>query len=76
MKKHTSNPLIATIKHKKEPVSLGKQVLFVTYYGMDKIIFIDEGKLVAVGTHEELYASCEAYHNMVELQKLEDEKEG
>ena len=43
---------------------------------MDKIIFIDEGKLVAVGTHEELYASCEAYHNMVELQKLEDEKEG
>ena len=43
---------------------------------MDKIIFIDEGKIVAVGTHEELYASCEAYHNMVELQKLEDEKEG
>ena len=43
---------------------------------MDKIIFIDEGKVVAVGAHEELYASCEAYHNMVELQKLEDEKEG
>ena len=43
---------------------------------MDKIIFIDDGKVIAVGTHEELYASCEEYHNMVELQKLEDEKEG
>jgi ATP-binding cassette subfamily B protein len=43
---------------------------------MDKIIFIDDGKVIAVGTHEELYDGCEEYHNMVELQKLEDEKEG
>ncbi len=40
---------------------------------MDKIIFIDDGKLVAVGTHEELYRSCEDYAKMVDLQKLEDE---
>ncbi len=43
---------------------------------MDKIIFIDDGKVLAYGTHEELYSGCEEYRNMVELQKLEDEKEG
>ena len=40
---------------------------------MDKILFIDDGELVAVGTHEELYAECPAYHKMVEFQKLEEE---
>lgn len=40
---------------------------------MDKILFIDEGKMVAVGTHKELYESCEDYRKMVELQKLEEE---
>lgn len=40
---------------------------------MDKILFVDNGKLVAVGTHEELYAACPAYQKMVDLQKLEDE---
>ena len=43
---------------------------------MDKVIFIDEGKLVAVGTHLELYQSCPAYQKMVDLQKLEEEEGG
>ncbi|MDE5680615.1 MAG: ABC transporter ATP-binding protein/permease, partial [Lachnospiraceae bacterium] len=42
---------------------------------MDKILFIDDGELVAVGTHDELYADCPAYQRMVELQKLEEEGE-
>jgi len=42
---------------------------------MDKIIFIDEGKVMDVGTHAELQARCPAYAQMVELQRLEDEKE-
>ena len=42
---------------------------------MDKIIFIDGGKLVAVGTHEELYRSSPEYKKMVDLQKLEDERQ-
>jgi len=29
--------------------------------------------VVAVGSHESLYASCEAYRTMVDLQKLEEE---
>lgn len=40
---------------------------------MDKILFVDEGKMVAVGTHRELYETCEDYRKMVELQKLEEE---
>ena len=40
---------------------------------MDKILFIDDGRLVAMGPHEELYATCDAYRKMVDLQKLEEE---
>lgn len=40
---------------------------------LDKIIYIDDGRVEAVGTHSELYASCPAYRRMVDLQKLEDE---
>ena len=46
-----------------------------TIENMDKIIFIDDGKIIAVGTHTELYSSCEDYRNMVNLQKLDDLKE-
>ena len=44
-----------------------------TIENMDKIVFIDDGRLVDVGTHDELYARCPDYHNMVELQRLDDE---
>ncbi len=40
---------------------------------MDKIVFIDDGEVVAVGTHTELYDSCQEYARTVDLQKLEEE---
>ncbi len=40
---------------------------------MDKIIFIDDGCVAAVGSHTELYDSCESYRKMVDLQRLEEE---
>ena len=40
---------------------------------MDKIIFIEDGELAAVGKHEQLYESCDAYRKMVDLQRLEEE---
>ena len=43
---------------------------------MDKILFVDDGRVVAFGKHEELYASCPEYRKMVDLQKLEEEGEG
>ncbi len=47
-----------------------------TVENMDKIVFIDDGEIIAVGSHIELYASCDEYAKMVELQKLDDAKEG
>lgn len=43
---------------------------------MDWIIYIDDGRVVATGTHEELYEGCEGYRRMVDLQRLEDETGG
>ncbi len=44
-----------------------------TVSSLDKIIYIDEGRIGAVGTHQELYDTCPDYRRMVELQRLEDE---
>ena len=44
-----------------------------TIEGMDKILFLEDGELTAVGRHGELYATCPAYRKMVDLQKLEEE---
>ena len=39
---------------------------------MDKIIFIDDGKVKACGTHEHLYNTSAEYRTTVDLQKLEE----
>ncbi len=44
-----------------------------TIESMDKILFIDDGRLAAVGTHAELYENCAEYRKMVDLQRLEEE---
>ncbi len=43
---------------------------------MDKIIFVDDGKVLAVGSHDELLRTSPEYRTTVELQKLDEEKEG
>ncbi len=43
---------------------------------MDKIIYIDEGKVCAVGSHESLCENCEDYRRMVDLQRMEEEAGG
>ena len=65
------------LKNLKETRS-GKTTILIahrisTIAKMDKILFIDEGRLQAVGTHDELYASCREYRKMVDLQRLEEE---
>ena len=57
----------------------GKTTLFIahrisTVRELDKILLLDEGKVAAYGTHEELLTSSSLYRDMVELQKLEEEK--
>ncbi len=44
-----------------------------TIESMDKILFLDDGRLAAVGTHAQLYAENAAYRKMVDLQRLEEE---
>ncbi|MBQ7230736.1 MAG: ABC transporter ATP-binding protein [Oscillospiraceae bacterium] len=40
---------------------------------MDKILFIEDGRMAGIGTHDELYENNPAYRKMVDLQKLEEE---
>ena len=47
-----------------------------TIQDLDKVLFIDDGKIAAFGTHEELCATCKEYKKMVDLQRLEDELGG
>lgn len=58
----------------------GKTTLLIahrvsTIEQMDKIIFVEEGRVAAVGTYDELYATCTEFRNLVDLQKLDDADE-
>lgn len=58
----------------------GKTTLVVahrvtTVQNLDKIVYLDGGKVLDVGTHEQLVARCAEYRNMVELQKLDEEED-
>ena len=44
-----------------------------TVQGLDKIILLDNGRVVDVGSHSELMDRCADYQNMVALQALEKE---
>ena len=59
----------------------GKTTLLIahrisTVERMDKIVFLEDGRVEAVGAHDELYATCAEYRRMVDLQRLEDEVGG
>jgi len=56
----------------------GKTTIFIahrisTVRNMDKIILVEEGKIVDVGNHEELLERSELYQDMVRRQALEEE---
>ena len=40
---------------------------------MDRVLFIENGRIAAFGKHTDLYETCEEYRKMVDLQKLEEE---
>ncbi|MBR5449216.1 MAG: ABC transporter ATP-binding protein, partial [Clostridia bacterium] len=74
---NTERVIIANLRENRQ----GKTTILIahrvsTIEHMDKIIYLDDGAVAAVGTHEELLAASEDYRNMVELQRLEDEKGG
>ena len=70
----TEETIIRNLKEMRE----GKTTILIahritTVKKLDKIIVMDEGKIVGYGTHEELEESCPMYQNMVYLQRLEDD---
>ena len=72
----TEKAILENLKSMRE----GKTTLLIahrvsTIERMDKIIFIDEGKITAVGNYAELYEKCEDFRNLVDLQKLDDAHE-
>lgn len=44
-----------------------------TIQQMDKVLFIEDGRVAGFDTHEVLYETVPAYRKMVDLQKLEEE---
>ena len=67
-----------TILENLKQTRAGKTTILIahrisTVERMDKILFLDQGKIVAVGRHEDLYETCAEYRKMVDLQKLEEE---
>jgi ATP-binding cassette subfamily B protein len=69
----TEKSILANLKKTRA----GKTTILIahrisTVENMDKIAFLEDGKLLAFGTHEELLETCEGYRNLVDLQKLEE----
>ena len=44
-----------------------------TIKDLDKVVVMDDGKIIDVGTHKELLTRCKLYKEIVERQKLEEE---
>ena len=72
----TETTILANLKEKRA----GKTTIVIahrisTIKDMDRIILLEDGELKAFDTHENLIKNSKIYRDMVELQRLEDEKE-
>lgn len=72
---NTERALLKNLREER----LGKTTILIahrisTIEQMDKIVYMDDGKIIAVGSHEELLESCPSYKAMAQLQKLEAER--
>ena len=69
-----------TILNNLKKVRNGKTTILIahrisTLKSADKIIVIDDGAILDIGSHDELLERCSFYLDMVERQRLEDEME-
>ncbi len=70
-----------TILHHLKQTRKNKTTILIahrisTVKQLDKIVLLDEGRIIGVGSHEKLLADSPVYQKMVEMQKLEEEVEG
>ena len=73
----TEETILNNIKEKRQNMTtlvIASRVSTVMH--MDKILVLNDGKLEAFGTHQELLQTSEVYQRMVFLQELEKEVEG
>ena len=71
----TERSILSSIKKMRK----GKTTILIahrisTVEGMDKIVYLEDGRVVDVGTHDELVGRCDGYARTVELQRTEDEE--
>ena len=67
----------ASILHTLQEEFRNKTIILIahrvsTIESMDKIILVDDGKIIACGKHSDLYKTVPMYRDIVDLQKLED----
>ena len=62
---------LASMREGKTTILIAHRIS--TIEDMDKIIFIDNGRVVAVGDHVTLCETCPEYKSMVDLQRLDEE---
>ena len=72
----TERTILSNLKEKRA----GKTTIVIahrisTIKDMDRIILLEDGELKAFDTHDNLLETSNLYREMVELQRLEDEKE-
>lgn len=65
---------LAKLRKGKTTIVIAHRISTIRY--ADKIVVLDEGKIVGVGSHEELLAQSPLYEEMVVRQQLEAEVEG
>ncbi len=73
----TEEAIISNLHRVRE----GRTTIFIahrisTVKRMDKIILLDDGKVVAVGSHKQLLKTCVLYQDMVRRQQLENLVQG
>ncbi len=73
----TEEVIISNLKKTRK----GKTTILIahrvsTVKDMDKIILLDQGRLIGFGTFDELLETNEVFQRMVELQRLEEEVGG
>lgn len=62
---------LRNLRHNKTTIMVSHRIS--TVKDLDMIILLDEGKVVAIGNHNELLKSSPLYQEMVRLQTLEEE---
>lgn len=68
----TETAILKTLKEEfKEKTIIMIAHRVSTIDSLDKIILMDDGKIVAIGTHKELYQNVQMYQDIVDLQRLE-----